>query len=91
MGVDGWMCSRIVVISAFRGRASKACRETFMITDASLGELGRAPVGHLKLVPRPRWSLGALGPLRGAVCLSVERAPGALSEKASVRDRGVLA
>ncbi|PKI33794.1 hypothetical protein CRG98_045815, partial [Punica granatum] len=30
-------------------------------------------------------------PFRGAVCLSVERAPGALLENASVRDRGVPA
>ncbi|PKI59641.1 hypothetical protein CRG98_019978 [Punica granatum] len=68
-------CSGIVVISVFRGRALKARRETFMTTKTSIGKLSRVPEGLF-------W---------GAVCLSVERAPGALSEKAAVRDRGVPA
>ncbi|PKI70278.1 hypothetical protein CRG98_009355 [Punica granatum] len=86
-----WECSEIVVISVFRGSAPKARRETFVTTETSLGKSSRVPKGHLKLVPRPWWSLGVCRPVLGAVYLSVERAPGALSEKASVRDRGVLA
>ncbi|PKI44912.1 hypothetical protein CRG98_034694 [Punica granatum] len=68
-------CSGIVVISVFRGRAPKARWEMFMTTETSIGKPSRVPEG-------PFW---------GAVCLSVERAPGALSEKASMRDRGVPA
>ncbi|PKI78387.1 hypothetical protein CRG98_001208 [Punica granatum] len=68
-------CSGIVVISVFRGRTPKARRETFMTTKTSLGKPSRASEG-------PFWGPSACqwgGPLR------------ALSEKASVRDRGVPA
>ncbi|PKI44581.1 hypothetical protein CRG98_035032, partial [Punica granatum] len=50
-------CSGIAAISVFRGRTPKARRETFMTTETSLGKPGRAPEGHLKLVPRP-WDCG---------------------------------
>ncbi|PKI33040.1 hypothetical protein CRG98_046569 [Punica granatum] len=74
MGVDGkrWelmdgrfvvRCSGIVVISVPRGRAPKARRGTFMTTETSLGKTSRVPEGHLKLVPRPWWSLGACRPV----------------------------
>ncbi|PKI46209.1 hypothetical protein CRG98_033398 [Punica granatum] len=76
-------CLGIVVISVLHGRAPKALRETFVTTEASLGKPSRASEGHLELVPRPWWSLGACRPILGG--------PGALSEKASVRDRGVPA
>ncbi|PKI64501.1 hypothetical protein CRG98_015064 [Punica granatum] len=59
--------SGIVVIPVFRGRAPKACRETFVNTETSLGKSSRVPEG-------PFWEV---------VCLSVERALGALLEKAS--------
>ncbi|PKI64529.1 hypothetical protein CRG98_015092 [Punica granatum] len=59
-------CSEIVVISVFRGRAPKACRETFMTTETSLGKPSRVPEGCLKLVPRPWWSLGACRPVLGS-------------------------
>ncbi|PKI42995.1 hypothetical protein CRG98_036620 [Punica granatum] len=85
-------CSKIVVIPVFRGNAPKARRETFVTTETYFGKPSRVPEGCLKLVPRLWWSLGACGPiLGGAFCLSVGRAPGALSEKASMRDRGVPA
>ncbi|PKI58318.1 hypothetical protein CRG98_021295 [Punica granatum] len=83
--------SEIIEISVFHGHSPEARRETFMTTKMSLGKPSRALEGHLKLVPRPWWSLGACRPVWGAVCLSVERVPEALSEKASVRDRGVPA
>ncbi|PKI56639.1 hypothetical protein CRG98_022972 [Punica granatum] len=59
----------------FRGSASKARRETFVTTETSLGKPSRVPEV----------------PFRGAVCLSMERAPRALLEKASVGHRGVPA
>ncbi|PKI78555.1 hypothetical protein CRG98_001062 [Punica granatum] len=58
-------CSGIVVVSVFRGRAPKARRETFVATETSLGRSSRIPEGHLKLVPRPWWSLGACRPVSG--------------------------
>ncbi|OWM91110.1 hypothetical protein CDL15_Pgr010140 [Punica granatum] len=60
--------------------------ETFMTTETSLGKPGRAPEGHLKLVPQPWWFLGVCRPVLGAVCLSVERAPGS-SVRKGVRER----
>ncbi|PKI36615.1 hypothetical protein CRG98_042994, partial [Punica granatum] len=56
-------CSGIVVISVLRGRAPKARRETFVTTETFLGKPSRVPEGHLKLVPRPWWSLGAYRPV----------------------------
>ncbi|OWM84371.1 hypothetical protein CDL15_Pgr021940 [Punica granatum] len=35
----------------------------FVTTGTSLGKPSRAPEGHLKLIPRPWWSLGACRPL----------------------------
>ncbi|PKI61322.1 hypothetical protein CRG98_018277 [Punica granatum] len=87
-GVTRERCSGIVVISAFRERAPKIHREAFATTEMSLGEPCRVPKGRLKLVPRSRWSLDACRPVLGAVYLSVDRTPGALSEMASVRDWG---
>ncbi|PKI61296.1 hypothetical protein CRG98_018322 [Punica granatum] len=58
-------CSGIVVISVLRGRAPKARRETFVTTGTSLGKPSRVPKGHLRLVPRPWWSLGACRPVSG--------------------------
>ncbi|PKI34782.1 hypothetical protein CRG98_044827, partial [Punica granatum] len=84
-------CSGITVISVFRECAPKIYREAFATAGTSLGEPCRVPNGRLKLVPWSRWPWVPVGPFQGAVCLSVERAPGALSEKASVRDRGAPA
>ncbi|OWM82687.1 hypothetical protein CDL15_Pgr024839 [Punica granatum] len=39
--------------------------ETFMTIEMSLGKPSRALEGHLKLVPRPWWSLGACRPVLG--------------------------
>ncbi|PKI59332.1 hypothetical protein CRG98_020287 [Punica granatum] len=61
----GTRCSGIVVVSVFRGHAPKARREAFMATETSLGRPSRIPEGHLKLVPRPWWSLGTCRPVSG--------------------------
>ncbi|PKI50349.1 hypothetical protein CRG98_029258 [Punica granatum] len=68
-------CSGIVVISVFRGRALKARRETFMTTETSFGKPSRVPEGHLKLVPRPWWSLGVCRPVFGCRLLVSEAGP----------------
>ncbi|PKI77690.1 hypothetical protein CRG98_001920 [Punica granatum] len=47
--------------------------EVFVTTETSLGRPSRVPKGHLKLVPRPRWSLGACRPVSGC-CLLVNGA-----------------
>ncbi|PKI58490.1 hypothetical protein CRG98_021113 [Punica granatum] len=58
-------CSGIAVISVFCERAPKIHREAFATIETSLGEPCRVPKGRLKLVPRPRWSLGACRPVFG--------------------------
>ncbi|OWM66814.1 hypothetical protein CDL15_Pgr027002 [Punica granatum] len=57
------MCLGIVAISVFRECTPKIHREAFATTETSLGEPCRVPKGRLKLVPRPRWSLGACRPV----------------------------
>ncbi|PKI51063.1 hypothetical protein CRG98_028551 [Punica granatum] len=79
-------CSGIVVISVFRGRAPKARRETFMTTETSLGKPSRVPEGHLKLVPRPWWFLGACRPVLGVRLLVSGVGPGS-SVKKGVHER----
>ncbi|PKI44477.1 hypothetical protein CRG98_035132, partial [Punica granatum] len=64
-------CSKIVVISVFRGNAPKVRQEAFVITETYFGRSSRVPEGCLKLVPRPWWSLGACRPvLRGRLLVS---------------------
>ncbi|PKI57284.1 hypothetical protein CRG98_022323 [Punica granatum] len=58
-------CSGIAVISAFCECALKIHREAFATIETSLGKPCRVPKGHLKLVPRPQWSLGACRPVLG--------------------------
>ncbi|PKI31640.1 hypothetical protein CRG98_047969, partial [Punica granatum] len=58
-------CSGIVVVSVFRERAPKARQEMFVAIETSLGRSSRIPEGHLKLIPRPWWSLGACRPVSG--------------------------
>ncbi|OWM83041.1 hypothetical protein CDL15_Pgr016523 [Punica granatum] len=53
------------VIYVFYGCAPKIHREAFVITETSIGRPCRVPKGHLKLAPRPRWSLGACRPVLG--------------------------
>ncbi|PKI32099.1 hypothetical protein CRG98_047512, partial [Punica granatum] len=79
-------CSGIVVISVLRGRAPKARRETFMTTETSLGKPSRVPEGHLKLVPRPWWSLGACRPVLGGRLLVSGAGPGS-SVRKGIRER----
>ncbi|PKI67425.1 hypothetical protein CRG98_012187 [Punica granatum] len=62
---DGHACSGIAVISVFCECVPKIHREAFATTETSLGEPCRVPKGRLKLVPRPRWSLGACRPVLG--------------------------
>ncbi|PKI41315.1 hypothetical protein CRG98_038301 [Punica granatum] len=76
-------CSGIVVIPVFRGRAPKARRETFMTTETSLGKPSRVSEGHLKLVPRPWWSLGACRPDLGGRLLVSGAGPGSSCHSAS--------
>ncbi|PKI77620.1 hypothetical protein CRG98_001958 [Punica granatum] len=64
-------CSGITVISVLHECAPKIRREAFATTETSLGKPCRVPKG----------------PFPGALCSSVDRAPGAPSEKVSVRDR----
>ncbi|PKI43233.1 hypothetical protein CRG98_036379 [Punica granatum] len=80
------LCSGIVVISVLRGRAPKAHRETFMTTETSLEKPSRVPEGHLKLVPRLWWSLGACGPVLGGRLLVSGAGPGSFVRK-GVRER----
>ncbi|OWM80212.1 hypothetical protein CDL15_Pgr012343 [Punica granatum] len=64
-------CSKIVVISVFRGNAPEACRETFVTTETYFGKPSRVSKGCLKLVPRSWWSLSACRPvLRGRLLVS---------------------
>ncbi|PKI43229.1 hypothetical protein CRG98_036380 [Punica granatum] len=64
-------CSEIAVVSAFRGNAPKARRETFVTIETYFGKPSRIPEGCLKLVPQPWWSLGACRlVLRGRLLVS---------------------
>ncbi|PKI70962.1 hypothetical protein CRG98_008636 [Punica granatum] len=65
LGGSAERCSGIIVVSVFHGRAPKARRETFMATGTSLGRPSQIPEGHLKLVPRPWWSLSTCRPASG--------------------------
>ncbi|PKI48755.1 hypothetical protein CRG98_030856 [Punica granatum] len=76
-------CSGIVVIFVLRGRAPKARRETFMTTETSFGKPSRVPEGHLKLVPRPWWSLGACRAVLGGRLLVSGAGPGSSCHSAS--------
>ncbi|PKI78398.1 hypothetical protein CRG98_001219 [Punica granatum] len=67
-------CPGIVVISVFRECAPKIHREALATTETSLGEPRRVPEGHLKLIPRPWWSLGACRPVSGCRLLVSGRA-----------------
>ncbi|PKI58537.1 hypothetical protein CRG98_021069 [Punica granatum] len=75
------LCSGIVVISVFRGSAPKARRETFLTTETFLGKPSRVSEGHLKLVPRPWWSLGACRPVLGGRLLVSGAGPRELCQK----------
>ncbi|PKI60860.1 hypothetical protein CRG98_018733 [Punica granatum] len=55
--------SGIAVISVCHEHAPKAHREAFVATETSFGRPSRVLKGHLKFVPRPRWSLGACRPV----------------------------
>ncbi|PKI26129.1 hypothetical protein CRG98_049182, partial [Punica granatum] len=68
-----------------------ARREAFATIETSFGKPSRVSEGYLKLVPRPWWSLGACRPVLKGRLLVSGASPGALSEKASVGDRGVPA
>ncbi|PKI73784.1 hypothetical protein CRG98_005817 [Punica granatum] len=61
-------------------------REAFVITETSLGRPCKVPKGHLKLVPRPRWSLGACRPVLGGHLLVSGSGPGSPVRK-GVRER----
>ncbi|PKI47269.1 hypothetical protein CRG98_032340 [Punica granatum] len=69
-------CSGIAVISAFCECAPKIRREAFATTGTFLGKPCRVPKGHLKLIPRPRWSLGACRPVLGCRLLVSGSGPG---------------
>ncbi|PKI64521.1 hypothetical protein CRG98_015084 [Punica granatum] len=79
--LDVLWCSGLVVISVLRGHAPKICREMFMTTETSLGKPIRVPKGHLKLVPRPWWSLGACRPVLGGRLLVCGASPGSSIRK----------
>ncbi|PKI68251.1 hypothetical protein CRG98_011331 [Punica granatum] len=53
------------------GTLTGARRDTFMTAETSLGKPSRVPEGHLELVPRPWWSLGACRPVLGGRLLLV--------------------
>ncbi|OWM71018.1 hypothetical protein CDL15_Pgr003908 [Punica granatum] len=55
----------------------------------SLGEPCRVPKGRLKLVPRPRWSLGACRPVLGC-CLLVSGSDPRSPVRKGVRERSVV-
>ncbi|PKI50338.1 hypothetical protein CRG98_029274 [Punica granatum] len=60
-----------------------------MTTETFLGKPSRVPEGHLKLVPRPWWSLGACRPVLGSRLLVSGAGPGS-SVRKSVRERSGL-
>ncbi|OWM72483.1 hypothetical protein CDL15_Pgr021200 [Punica granatum] len=78
--------SGIAVIFVLCGCAPKILREAFVITETSLGRPCRVPKGHLKLAPRPRWSLGACRPVLGGRLLVSGSGPGSPVRK-GVRER----
>ncbi|OWM80216.1 hypothetical protein CDL15_Pgr012347 [Punica granatum] len=59
---------------------------TFATTETSLGEPCRVPNGRLKLVPWPRWSLGACRPVLGGRLLVSGAGPASPVRK-GVRER----
>ncbi|PKI38997.1 hypothetical protein CRG98_040613 [Punica granatum] len=79
-------CSGVAVISVFCERAPKIHREAFATTETSLGEPCRVPKGRLKLVPRPRWSLGVCRPILGGRLPVSGAGPGSPVRK-GVRER----
>ncbi|PKI42484.1 hypothetical protein CRG98_037126, partial [Punica granatum] len=78
--------SGIVGISVSRGRVPKARREAFVTTGTSLGKPSRVSVGHLRLVLRLWWSLGACRPVSGCRLLVSGSGPGS-SVRKGVRER----
>ncbi|PKI50073.1 hypothetical protein CRG98_029511 [Punica granatum] len=68
------------------GSAPKARREAFVTTGTSLGKPSRVPVGHLRLVLRLWWSLGACRPVSGCRLLVSGSGPGS-SVRKGVRER----
>ncbi|OWM90644.1 hypothetical protein CDL15_Pgr018971 [Punica granatum] len=79
-------CSGIVAISVFRECTPKIHREAFATTETSLGEPCRVLKGRLKLVPRPRWSLGVCRPVLECRLLVGGAGPGSPVRK-GVRER----
>ncbi|OWM74508.1 hypothetical protein CDL15_Pgr026343 [Punica granatum] len=82
-------CSGIAVIFVLHECALKIRREAFATTETSLGKPYRVPKGHLKLVPRPRWSLGACRPVSGCRLLSSGSGPGSPIRKGVCKRLGV--
>ncbi|PKI78938.1 hypothetical protein CRG98_000672 [Punica granatum] len=74
-------CSGIAVISVFCECAPKIHQEAFATIETSLGKPCRVPKGHLKLVPRPRWSLGACRLILGCRLLVSGSGPGGPRQK----------
>ncbi|PKI62851.1 hypothetical protein CRG98_016756 [Punica granatum] len=62
---DCSLCLGIVAISVFRECAPKIHRDALATTETSFEDPRRVPKGRLRLVPRPRWSLGACRPVLG--------------------------